>query len=43
MIKKEIKESLLNYCSVNLDMEESKIKSSINLLSQAFSIGKSTT
>lgn len=40
MIKKEIKESLLNYCSVNLDMEESKIKSNINLLSQAFSIGE---
>ena len=43
MVKKEIKESLLNYCSVNIDMEESKIKSSINLLSQAFSIGKSIT
>lgn len=40
MIKKEIKESILNYCLINIDMEESDIRSSINLLSQVFSIGK---
>lgn len=41
MIKKEIKESILNYCLINIDMDEADIRSSINLLSQVFSIGKS--
>ena len=40
MIKNEIKESIFNYCLINMDIEESDIRSKINLLSQVFSIGK---